>query len=490
MQIIGKDTAIEKQLLVGMIVSDTFLKRVQPLLTPKYLALPSVARVSGWILDYFGRYAKAPGRELVNIFDERRHSLQETESEWIAGFLSELSDEWEGRENFNVDYLFDRVVKYLKIRKLRISARSVQELLDKGKEEQAEALWLEGMKMPASDYLGIDPMDPATVKRLYEEEEVRYSLGIGVKSIDNMVGPVKSGWLAVFLGPMKRGKTQALKHVAMRAWAQGYDVVFISLETEERDMATRFWSDVGSLSMSGTSVQFPKFVDKRKGSEVVKEEVYRPELNKGSVLRAVKKAGRMTAGRLRLRSFPMGVGGIKEIKAYLDLIEVYENFYPHMIVVDYIGAMSAPVGIKGRDTEYNYNSMALKALAQERKAIVFSGHQGTREMLDKINSSASDTSQDIRVFANLDVMYTLNQTDEEMEQNVMRIGIGGHRHSRYSRIKQALVLQQFNVGQFALDDTLIDAPFGGKGGKAGLMKGKGRENDKDRREEPGSNTDK
>jgi hypothetical protein len=121
--------------------------------------------------------------------------------------------------------------------------------------------------------------------------------------------------------------------------------------------------------------------------------------------------------------------------------------------------MSAPSHIKGRDTEYNYNSMALKAMAQKRKAIVFSGHQATREALDKINSSATDTSQDIRVFANLDALYILNQSSKEADSNRMRISVGGHRHSQFKRTKQALVLQQFGAGQFALDDKEVDVSF-------------------------------
>ena len=495
MQIIGKDSAVEKQFLVGMIVSDTFLKRIFPLVKPGHLALPSVAKVAEWVLDYFEKYAKAPGRELMNIFEERRRGLKESEAEWISGFLKELSEGYEGREDFNEDYLFHRCAKYLKVRKLQVSTRTIQDLLDKGKDEQAEALWLEGMKMPMAMGLGIDPFDPETIKTLYERDEERVAIGIGVKSIDEMVGPVKSGWLAVFLGPMKRGKTQALKHVAVRAWLKGYDTVFISLETEDFDMAVRLWSDVGSLSVSGSTVQLPYFTNKERGEEVSYKNCARPKLDKGSALRAVRKAGHAVHSRFRLRSFPMGIAGIKEIKQYLDMLEVYENLYPHVIVVDYIGAMAAPAGIRGRDTEYNYNSMMLKALAQERKAAVFSGHQGTRETLEKMNASATDTSQDIRVFANVDALYILNQTDEEMDKGVMRIGVGGHRHSKFSRIRQALVLQQFAVGQFALDDIMIDAPFGGKGGKVGRLKGKegernGRKSGGDSREDARHDTDK
>ena len=173
MQIVGRDTAVEKQFLVGMIVSDTFLKRIFPLVKPEYLALPSAVKVAGWVLDYFAKYAKAPGRELVNIFEERRRGLKEPEAEWIKGFLSELSAEYESRESFNADYLFDRCTKYLRSRKLQVSTRTIQELLDKGKDEQAEALWLAGMKMPASMGLGIDPFNPATVKALYERDDER-----------------------------------------------------------------------------------------------------------------------------------------------------------------------------------------------------------------------------------------------------------------------------------------------------------------------------
>ena len=43
----------------------------------------------------------------------------------------------------------------------------------------------------------------------------------------------------------------------------------------------------------------------------------------------------------------------------------------------------------------------------------------------------------------------------------MRINVLGHRHRKFTRRKQAKVLQQFSAGQFVLDDRIIDMPMPG-----------------------------
>lgn len=459
------DADIEKQLLVGLITSDSFVKRVLPVFEYDYLDLPPVKKMSKWCIEYYRKYDRVPYAVAQDIFNDRKRELDEDEAKWMYEFLLQLSEKAE-KQGFNEEYIFDCCVKYFRKQKLLKASKKVQDLLADGKDDQAQRVWLDSMSIPEADDLGTDPFDLRTVKKVFAREKARVSLSLGIKSLDKMVGPVKSGWLAIFMGPMKRGKTTMLFHVAVRGVVKGYNVVFISLEQEEEDNVTKVWMNIGSMTKETGKLDFPYF----DGSKVAHESYRRPLLNERNVVKTVKMFSKaVTSPRLRIKTYPMSTGGIDDFRQYLDLLEVYENFSPHVIVVDYLGIMKSPKGSQGRDV-YNENSKALKALGQERKAAVFTGHQGSRATLEKINMSPSDMPEDIRIFANVDALYGLNQTDEEMDEGVMRINVLGHRHRRYTRMKQAKVLQQFDAGQFVLDDQLIDLPLPKdfKKGKEGL----------------------
>jgi len=75
----------------------------------------------------------------------------------------------------------------------------------------------------------------------------------------------------------------------------------------------------------------------------------------------------------------------------------------------------------------------------------------------KQNIDVDDVPEDIRILAHLDIMLGLNQNVREREDGLMRVSVLAHRHYKTS-IKQALLLQQLEIGQFALDDRLIDRP--------------------------------
>jgi len=452
-----KDTTIERRLLIGLVVSSSFCKKIIPILEPEYLEIPAAANVAGWCVEHYQKYNEAPGSTIQEIYREKSRRVKEGEVEWIEEFLSGLSDEYE-KKGLNEEYLFDNCVEYFKRQRLWKAASRVQELLEDGKYDLAREVWVDSITIPRTDDLGINPLDPVVIRKLLEKKEARISFSLGIPNLDKMTGPVKSGWLAVFMGPMKRGKTWALVYTAIVAAMKGLNVVFISLESEELDNAMRFWMGIGSLSSSEEELKFPYFVDKEKGDDVRHKEVERPRAEEHRIVGAAELFSRAVgSARLRLKTYPMGTAGISNVKNYLDVLETYEGFSPHVVVVDYLGIMKRSKGAREED-KIDQNSMALKALAQERKIIVVSAHQATREAIEKISMSPVDTSRDIRLRANVDILYGLNQTDREMDENVMRISVLDHRHHKFTRRREVKVLQQFEAGQFALDSMVVERP--------------------------------
>jgi hypothetical protein len=125
-----------------------------------------------------------------------------------------------------------------------------------------------------------------------------------------------------------------------------------------------------------------------------------------------------------------------------------------MIVADYADITSPEErGQEGRDKE-NATWKALKRLAVRRKALVISGTQSNRMGFDKDSLDETNTSEDIRKLAHIDIAMTINQTDTEKEAGVSRIGILNHRWRDFNKRLQAVVLQNLKLGQFHIDSEM------------------------------------
>ena len=139
------DIEIEKQLLIGLIVSDTFLKRIIKVVDMNLLELDTSRILVKWVVSYFKKYNKAPGNMIQRIFEEQNVLLDDAECDWIENFLINLNNEYE-KKGFNEAYLFDRCVEYFKKQHLKKSSKKIMSLLEQGKIKDAEDIWLKKMK--------------------------------------------------------------------------------------------------------------------------------------------------------------------------------------------------------------------------------------------------------------------------------------------------------------------------------------------------------
>jgi hypothetical protein len=226
-------------------------------------------------------------------------------------------------------------------------------------------------------------------------------------------------------------------------------------------MVNRALMAAGSMVSSGSGrVRFPEYKDITSAAAAVSyTEQQRPSVHDtDAVLEMLYRFGRGAHGRSVMKSFPSYMAGLTEIRRYLDALEALQGFTPHVICVDYLGAMRPPKGFTGRDV-YDSNAKGLKSLSEERKCVVFSAHQGNRKTLDAMNMSPTDVPEDVRILGHVDILYGLNQTEREKEENVMRMNVLMHRFRRFNRFRQARILQQPEAGQFCLDAVACDAPM-------------------------------
>ncbi|MBU1621846.1 MAG: hypothetical protein KJ604_20515, partial [Gammaproteobacteria bacterium] len=89
------DSRIERQIIIGMITSDRFLREIQPLLLSGKFQTSFANQVSEWCLDYWQKYNKAPGKNIEELFLRHKNVLSEEQGLLTEDFLASINDEYE-----------------------------------------------------------------------------------------------------------------------------------------------------------------------------------------------------------------------------------------------------------------------------------------------------------------------------------------------------------------------------------------------------------
>jgi replicative DNA helicase len=153
--------------------------------------------------------------------------------------------------------------------------------------------------------------------------------------------------------------------------------------------------------------------------------------------------------------FPAFAATVADIAAEIDALEYEYGFVPDVVVVDYADILA----VENRNLSERGNIDAiwkrLKGMAAERHMLVVTASQSNRGSIKKRTVDQTDTAEDIRKIAHVDVMISLNQQPDERDRGVMRLCVIAHRHREFSQNRQVQVLQQLGLGQPFLDSEWV-----------------------------------
>ena len=495
------DTESEKNILTGLITSDKFCKELLHIIRPEFLEIEYSKTIVNWIKDYFNAYNESPGMSIQNIYLSKKESLKPEIASLIQTFLTSLSENYEEKESFNEEYILDQSVNYLKKKGLDFHNEKIRALLDIGEIEQAEQEIASFKEIARATSHWVNPFDSEFVESaLLKDEDYLFKMQ---GTLGLLLGPMKRGWLVALMGPMKRGKTWWLQEIMFSALMYRLRVVFITLEMENSDLACRGYKRMGAFTEEGENIIFPIFDCARnqdnsciKGERtcrigIANEEgeipSYDPDIDYEvcSVCRRIRgdksfvpavwyeehetetldlknikkniKGFKTMYGKnlLRQKSYPMNTANLKDIERDLDLLEYSEGWIPDVIIIDYADILGPEdKRLIGRDS-VNETWKGLKSMAQARKCLLATATQSNRDSIEKKNVKQTNTGEDIRKIAHVDIMPVLNQTPLEKRKGITRIGLVAHRHKLFSEFEQVEVLQQLKAGQPYIDGEFI-----------------------------------
>ena len=236
------DKHIERRIVIGLIVSDAYIKEVSRIWDARILQSQMAQTLAGWCMEYFEKYEKAPGKDIEGIYLQKlKAGLNRDVAEDIEeDILPDLSDEYD-RTHFNVQYLMDQTKAYFRGRNLSLFADQITGMVSQGDLTEAETVASEYKPLAEGTDNDLDLSSPeadtriATAFSLAESPIITYPGALG-RFLNHQL--VRGGFIA-FLGSEKRGKTWTLMDFSIRACQQGANVAFFQAGDMTEDQQLR-----------------------------------------------------------------------------------------------------------------------------------------------------------------------------------------------------------------------------------------------------------
>lgn len=444
------ENGVEKDIIIGLIVSDRFIKEISPIIKNKHFKTNYVKIISKWCLEYYRQYGKAPYTDIQKIFKAKtkEKNVDEDNAELIEKFLININTKFSELESFNEQYLIDEAEKYLKKRDLEILAEDIDALLVNNKIEKAEQIISSYNRVEKlrNEYIDVLNDDKKVIRELLDEENeiFRFPGALG-----QMVGPICRADFVSFIAPMKRGKTHHLINFAVRASLLQLKVLFVSMEMPMKQLLTRFYQNFLGETRKPKNVEIPYFDE---DNSLQMKTVERKGLKVSNAIKKMKKLEIMIkSGGLNLVCYPSRGTNIADLKNEINNLAHYKKFYPDVVIIDYLDIL-APEPFSSRDVRHRIDETwsTARGLAQEINGIVVTASQGTRKTFQK-DIDEEGVAEDIRKLAHVTHMIALNQSKEDKRSGIMRMAMLSAREEEFFTDDEVVVTYQYGIGKAYLD---------------------------------------
>jgi hypothetical protein len=505
------DATSERRIIIGLIMSTKFCDEVLPILRLEWFEVNFVKTLIRWVQTYYKKYKKAPGYHIQEIFEDNKKKIKIEMQEDISDLLQGLSEQYvmeteNGNEDFNIDYYLDMAFAFMQEKSWAILQEKINLLYAEGKVEEAQKELREQKKITR------EVMRDENIFRDSDRENILDRILLQEKKylfkfngqIGNLIGGLKRGWLVTYLGPLKRGKSFWLLETAIQTLLSGLKVVFISLEMSSDEVNERIIKRIVSQKEEAGLVWYPVFDCARNqdGSCVLAERkskvnlfsegnlIINPEetphgyipcdfcrtkekvknykmeswyfkenrkaINYHKTNLALKGIGKLqrASSNFKLLTYPAFSANLNTITTWIEKQESLNGFVPDLVCIDYADILAPEnESEEGRD-RIDHTWKELKKFSAVKKCLVVTATQANRLAIEKRTVKQTNTSEDIRKLAHIDVAIGLNQTPIEKKRGVMRISVVAHRHQNFDEGTSVTVLQKLDVGQPAIDSEM------------------------------------
>lgn len=399
-----QNQSLEKTILRNLLKSDGYTRKVLPFIKDEYFTVEEDRVLYKEIKEFVLKYNKSPTLDALHIEIDSLANLKEDQ---VKNIVSTINDFRSNKDDTNIDWLVDSTEKFCQEKALYHAIMTSIEIMNNKK----SALTTGAIPSILSDALAVS-FDPnvghdylGDFEKRYEYyhqvlEKIPFDLDFFNKITKNGL-PKKT--LNIALAGTGVGKSLFMCHVAASCLNMGKNVLYITLELAEEEVAKRIDANLMNITFDDL-MALPK-------------ELY---------LKKAEKLKSKTNGTLIVKEYPTAGAGSMHFKALLNELNLKKSFKPDIIFIDYLNICTSSRIKPGNGVNsYTYiKSIAeeLRGLAVEFEVPVVSATQTTRSGFVSTDIGLEDTSESFGLPATADFMFALISSEqlEELGQIMVK----------------------------------------------------------------------
>lgn len=380
-------------ILKSLITNKEYASKVINFLEKEYFLDYSTQKIFVVIKQFIEKYNDIPTYEALIVLIGKIKGIPEDKYKEIIELLESLRN---FDEQSNLDFLLDNTEKFCKDQAIHNAVRDSIGIIDgESDKERGEIpeLLKTALSVSFDTNIGHDYLEEAGERwDMYNTKDDK--LSFGMRTMDKITnGGLGAGTLNLFIGATHGGKTLMMTNFAANHLKLGKNVLFISMEMSEAEIAKRI--------------------------DCVLLDITQPELEtitKHDFTSKVKNLSQKTNGKLKIKQFPSGAGHVGHFRHLLNEYKLKKDFIPDIIYIDYINiCASSRLKASSVGDSYLYIKTIceeLRGLAIEQKIPIISASQLNRQGIKSENVSMSDVSDSIGTSFTADFMLGIIRTEE------------------------------------------------------------------------------
>lgn len=240
-KIIQIDTALEENIIAGMITSKRLMQDISDLWKADFFKNNYLRIISAWCIDYFKDYKTNIGT--IHIWDYYRSELRTGEisdelREFLKTTLDKVAERYTEEQEVNYEYIRKETIRYFQERNFELTMDEANLLRERGKMLEAQEVFHAHKKLIEVVSEWGNPLERKRIREIFKRRDDEDDLKLGY-AVGDLLGPIERGSLTGILAPTKRGKTWALMEFGVMGFYQNMKVAYVSLEMRKREISER-----------------------------------------------------------------------------------------------------------------------------------------------------------------------------------------------------------------------------------------------------------
>ena len=336
---------IEYIILKGLLYHDDFVQRALPFIKKEYFPEQKYKIVFGFISEFIEKYRGLPTYEAI-LIDIGASNISEVDLKDSVALLEELHKS--KSEDTDIDWLIDQTEKWIQNRAIYIAIMESVNILD-GKNNnkvrgEIPQLLSDAISVSIHNNVGHDYLLNAEDRYdvLHRKEKL---VSTGIDILDRVLGggfPPAS--LSLFMSNVTGGgKTLTKCHLAASALLQGKNVLYITLEMAEPQIANRIDANLLNIELNTLKT-----------------------VSKQDFIKKFDNFRNKIVGNLIIKQYPTGSANILHFRSLLNELKLKRGFVPDIVFVDYLNlCASSRIKLGGSTNSYGF----MKAVAEEIRGL-------------------------------------------------------------------------------------------------------------------------